>query len=514
VDSDLRVVVVGGGPAGITAALQARELGAQVTLLEAGHVGDSTLNRGPAPVRTLARAARLARDWSSWAEFGLAGPPPVPDLPAMIANSERVARHAREKRDVPGYLRQQGINLAEDLGPVRFTDPVTLTARAGNSSAGNSSAGVSRASGHADRTWTADRIILAVGGHAARLPIPGAELALTYEDLPGLETLPQRVAVIGGADTGCQLASIFDDLGAAVTVYEAGAAIIPAADADVSAELCRAFRARDMTVATDTIVTALSPQHDGIRLDYRAGESAGSSVADAVFMAVGWPASTATLDLRAAGVAVTGPAVAVDDCLRTSVPHIFAAGDVTGHGMLVQTARMEGRIAAKNAVLGTADVISYDVIPSGSFTDPEYGRVGLTEAAAAASTEVVVGIARYSELLRPVADGRTDGFCKLIADRRSHRLVGAHVLGEYSAETVQTVAACMAAGLTVEHVAELQFAFPTFTEGVSIAAQMICRDIGIGRFPQVWSYLGAEGGKGLSSHGSDNPARRGRAQAP
>ncbi len=508
-DSDLRVLVVGGGPAGITAALQARELGAQVTLLEAGHVGDSTLNRGPAPVRTLARAARLARDWSSWAEFGLAGPPPVPDLPAMIANSERVARHAREKRDVPGHLRQQGITLAEDLGPVRFTGPATMT-----TSAGISSAGIGSASDHADQTWTADRIILAVGGRAARLPIPGAELALTYEDLPGLETLPERVAVIGGADTGCQLASIFDDLGAAVTVYEAGAAIVPAADADVSAELCRAFRARDMTVVTDTIVTALSRQHDGIRVDYRAGESAGWSVADAVFMAVGWPPSTATLDLQAAGVAIAGPAVTVDECLRTSVPHIFAAGDVTGHGMLVQTARMEGRIAAKNAVLGTADVISYDVTPSGSFTDPEYGRVGLTEAAAAASADVVVGIARYSELLRPVADGRTDGFCKLIADRRSHRLLGAHVLGEYSAETVQTVAACMAAGLTVEHVAELQFAFPTFTEGVSIAAQMICRDIGVGRFPQVWSYLGGGGGKGLSSHGSDNPARRGRAQAP
>lgn len=492
--SDLHVLVVGGGPAGITAALQARELGAQVTLLEAGHVGDSTLNRGPAPVRTLARAARLARDWSSWAEFGLAGPPPVPDLPAVIANSERVARLAREKRDVPGQLRQQGITVAEELGSVRFTSPATMAAGG-------------------ERTWTADRIIVAVGGHAARLPIAGAELALTYEDLPGLAALPRRVAVIGGADTGCQLASIFDDLGAAVTVYEAGAAIIPAADADVSAELCRAFRDRDMTVATDTFVTALSRQHDGIRVDYRAGESAGSCVADAVFMAVGWPASTATLGLDAAGVAVSGSAVTVDEHLRTSAPHIFAAGDVTGHAMLVQTARMEGRVAAKNAVLGTADLISYDVIPSGSFTDPEYGRVGLTEAAAAARADVVVGIARYTELLRPVADGRTDGFCKLIADRGSHLLLGAHVLGEYSAETVQTVAACMAAGLTVEHIADLQFAFPTFTEGVSVAAQMICRDIGIGHCPQVWSYLGAGEEKGLSSHGSDNPARRRRAQA-
>jgi pyruvate/2-oxoglutarate dehydrogenase complex dihydrolipoamide dehydrogenase (E3) component len=103
--------------------------------------------------------------------------------------------------------------------------------------------------------------------------------------------------------------------------------------------------------------------------------------------------------------------------------------------------------------------------------------------------DIVVGVARHGQLLRPVADGRTDGFCKLIVDRGSHLL-----LGEYSAEIARTVAACMAAGLTVAQVAELQFAFPTFTEGVSMAAQMICRDIGVGRFPRVWSYLGAEDG--------------------
>ena len=100
------------------------------------------------------------------------------------------------------------------------------------------------------RTWTADRIILAVGGHAARLPIPGADLALTYEDIRSLTSLPDRVAVIGGADTGCQIASIFDDFGVAVTLFEAGPALVPAADADVSAELGRAFRNRGMTVAT------------------------------------------------------------------------------------------------------------------------------------------------------------------------------------------------------------------------------------------------------------------------
>ena len=467
------VLVVGGGPAGITAALQARELGAQVTLLEAGQVGGTSLNRGPAPVRTLARTARLARDWSSWAAFGLDGPPPVPNLPAVLANSERVARYAHDKKDVAGHLRRHGVDLIEDLGPVGFVDPHTVAA-------GD------------ERTWSADRIVLAVGGHAGRLPIHGADLALTYEDIPSLADLPDRIAVVGGADTGCQIASILADLGSTVSLFEAGPAIVPAADHTVSAELGRAFRARSMNVHTGTRVGMLRAQDDGIHIDYANGTAAGELVADAVFFAVGWPANVSQLALDAAGVHAERGVIPVDDYLRTSAGHIFAAGDVNGRSMLVQSARMEGRIAATNAVLGPTRQASYDVVPSGSFTDPEYGRVGLTETQAAAHHDAVVGIARYDDLLRPVADGRSEGFCKLIADRQTRAVLGAHVLGEYSAETVQTVAACMAAGMTIEQVAELQLAFPTFTEAVSMAAQKICRSLGIGRFPQVWSYLGSE----------------------
>ena len=144
----MRVLVAGGGPAGVTAALQARELGADVTLLEADQVGGTSINRGPALVRTLARAARLARDWSSWAGFGLEGPQPVPNLQAVLANSARVARYAHDKKDVAGHLRHHGIDLAEHLGPVRFTGPHTLRAEDG-------------------RSWQGDRIVITVGGHAA-----------------------------------------------------------------------------------------------------------------------------------------------------------------------------------------------------------------------------------------------------------------------------------------------------------------------------------------------------------
>jgi pyruvate/2-oxoglutarate dehydrogenase complex dihydrolipoamide dehydrogenase (E3) component len=471
--SDIRVLVAGGGPAGITAALQARELGAQVTLLEARQVGGTSLNRGPAPVRTLARAARLARDWSSWSSFGLQGPAPVPDLPAMLANSERVARYAHDKKDVAGHLRRQGIELFENLGPVRFTGPHSITADDGGA-------------------WSADRIIVAVGGHAARLPIPGAGHALTYEDIPSLTSLPGRVVVVGGADTGCQIASIFEDLGSAVTIFEAGPVLVPSADISVSAELSRAFTAQGMTVATDTLVEALDQADGGISISYRGRAGPGRVVADGVFFAVGWPANLGELDLDAAGVQAERGAIPVDGYLQTNVPHIFAVGDVNGRSMLVQTARMEGRIAARNAILGPARQATYDVVPSGSFTDPEYGRVGLTEAQAGQQHEVVTGIARYDDLVRPIADGRTEGFCKLIADRHGHTILGAHVVGEYSAETVQTVAAAMAAGMTVEQVAELQLAYPTFTEGVGMAAQKICRTLGIGGFPRVWSYLGSE----------------------
>jgi len=472
--ADRSVLVIGGGPAGMNAALQAREHGAKVTLLEAAQVGGTSLNRGPAPVRTLARAARLARDWSSWAVFGLEGPPPVPNLAAVLANSERVTRYAHDKKDVAGHLGRQGIDLVEDLGPVGFVDPHTVAARGA-------------------RTWSADSIIVAVGGHADRLPIPGADLALTYEDLPSMTSLPRRVAIVGGADTGCQIATIFENFGALVSLFEAGPDLLPSADASVSAEFGRALRAQGIDVHTDTLVGALGVDGDAIRVEYRSGPASGHLMADTVFFAVGWPANLSHLALEAAGVQATPRVIPVDDYLRTNVEHIFAVGDVNGRSMVVQTARMEGQVAGTNAVLGATRRATYQVVPSGSFTDPEYGRVGLTEAQAAQRHDVVVGIAHYDDLLRPVADGHPDGFCKLIVDRQRRTILGAHVLGDYSAETVQTVAACMAADMTIEQVAELQLAFPTFTEAICMAAQKVCRTLGLGRFPRLWSYLVSEG---------------------
>ncbi len=466
----MRVLVIGGGPAGVTAALHAAELGAEVSLVERRRVGGTALNDGPAPVRTLARAARLVRDWSSWETFGLRGPAPEVNLAATLANAQRVALYAHERKRISDQIRAMGVDLVEETGDVRFLDANTVGAADG-------------------RLWSADRVVIAVGGRASRLPIPGAELALTFEDVRSLRALPDRVCVIGAADTGCQLTSILADFGCRVSLLEYAPRIVPRADEDVSVELEQAFRARGIEVVTSAAAQQLEPLEPGVRVVYRTGDDTRSVDVEAAFFAVGWPGNADLVDAAAAGVAIERGYVVVDDYLSTSVPHIFAAGDVDGHSMLVSSALLEGRVAADNAVLGPRRRLVQEIVPTGSFTDPEYASVGLTEEQARARYDCAVAVARYEDLLRPVADGQPEGFCKLIVETGRRQIVGAHVLGEYSAEVIQMVAACMAAGMRIEEVAELQYAFPTFTEGVSHAAQLLVRELGVRAMPQLWSSL-------------------------
>ncbi len=468
----IRVVVIGGGPAGVSAALHAAGLGAEVTLLERGRVGGTAFNSGPAPVRTLARAARLVRDWNSWEAFGLRGPRPQVDVAATLANAERVADYAYERKRVADHIRSAGVDLVEEIGDARFVDAHTIAAADG-------------------RSWTADRVIIAVGGRAGRLPIPGAELGLTYADIRGLTALPGKVCVIGAADTGCQLTSILADFGCEVTLVEYGPRIVARADADVSVALENAFRGRGIDIITGAAVHELQPLAGGVRVLCRAGEDSRTVDVDAVFFAVGWPGNADVVDAAAAGVRTERGYVVVDASAATNVAHIFAAGDVDGNSMLVSSATLEGRVAAENAVLGRRRQVAHEIVPAGSFTDPEYGSVGLTEEHARARHDCVVAVARYEDMLRPVADGHPDGFCKLIVDTADRQIVGAHVLGEYSAEVIQMVAACMAARMRVEQVAELQFAFPTFTEGISQAAQMAVNQLSGRPGRHLWSSLGS-----------------------
>ena len=184
----------------------------------------------------------------------------------------------------------------------------------------------------------------------------------------------------------------------------------------------------------------------GVRLIHSTGDGQRSIDATLAVVAAGWVAATAGLGLDQAGVQTDRRGyVQVDAQLRTIVPHVFAAGDVTGRALVVHEAVREGLVAATNAVLGATTVLSPQVSPIGSFTDPEYASAGLTEAAARENHEVVVATVRFDSLPRPIIDGRQTGFCKLVIDRELHTILGCHVVGERAVELAQLAATAMAA---------------------------------------------------------------------
>jgi pyruvate/2-oxoglutarate dehydrogenase complex dihydrolipoamide dehydrogenase (E3) component len=202
-------------------------------------------------------------------------------------------------------------------------------------------------------------------------------------------------------------------------------------------------------------------------------------VAEAVILAIGWPADLDGLGLEQAGVEVERGFIAINPYLQTTAAHIFAAGDANGRDMLVQGAHFQAEVAAENAVLGPTRVFERHSLPSGGFTDPDHAGVGYTEAQAqAAGLDYLVGLAHYNDLERAIIDGRTTGFLKLIAEREGGRIVGAHGTGENAVEVMQAVATAMATQATAATLAAVRFAYPTYTAVIGVAARQIVQQLG------------------------------------
>jgi dihydrolipoamide dehydrogenase len=298
------------------------------------------------------------------------------------------------------------------------------------------------------------------------------------------------MAIIGGAATGCQIASVFAAFGTRVTVLEMAPRVVPGEDEAVSEALGTSLRRHGIDVMTGIAgVERLERRDGGLRLHLTGhGESHALDV-DAVVMAVGWPANSDTLNLAAADVRTERSYVVVNDALQTSAPHIYAAGDITGRMMLVQSATYEARVAAENAVGGTQLSSQHQIVPHGGFTDPEYGSVGLTEKQARAAHDISVAVVPYADLDRAVIDGHTEGFCKLVVSRATREILGAHVIGEQAVEVVQMIAAGMVSGMRIEHLAQLELAYPTYTAIVGLAARQIVRELGVVPLAPAWRAL-------------------------
>ncbi|KQR86993.1 pyridine nucleotide-disulfide oxidoreductase [Microbacterium sp. Leaf179] len=450
------IAVIGAGPAGTAAALRAAELGASVVVLEAGRVGGTCVNTGCVPTRVLAKAARLMRETRAADDYGIVIDEPRVDWPAVVARvHERVDAVRSIKREAERFA-AAGVDLVHE-GRARFADEHTLVLDSG-------------------RRIRAENILVCVGGHSRRLPIPGAELATVPEDVLSLAELPRRVAVIGAGNTGAQLVTVFRSFGSDVTLLDVAPRVLVASDARISEAIAASLTDHGVDVRTgiDTVERIDRTDEGSLALTWRETDGSHSLEVDVVIMATGWPADVEDLGLENAGVDVERSAIPVDRYFRTIVPHILAVGDANGRDMLVQAAQFEGEAAAENAVLGANRRTPHHLLPAGGFTDPDYAGVGLTEQQARdRDPSCVVATVDFADLDRAVIDDRERGFLMLIADRRRELILGAHAVGENAVEVIQSVTTAMAAGIDVATLAGVRFAYPTYSAVIGNAARAL-----------------------------------------
>ena len=457
------IVVIGAGPAGMLGALRAGDLGAKTTLVTSGEFGGMAANDGPVPVRTLAHAARLIRDARQLGRYGIGVSEPSLDYSLLLARVREVVRDVREHSIFRQQIESAGVTIHEKTGTCRFIDPHTIETESG-------------------LRLQADKFIICTGGVSRQLSVPGAQFTSTHSDAWKLTSVPPSIIVIGAGATGAQVASVFNAFGSRIHLFQSGPRILPTEDEDVSAEVAVAFRESGVDVRESFgKIDSFAKTADGVRMFFTGNGRQESVDATIAVAAIGWIANTAELDLAKAGVEISDRGfIRVDEFLQTSAAHVFAAGDVTGKFMLVPQAIQGGYVAATNAVRGAAmKFLDQQAAPIGSFTDPEYAQVGLTETKARAAGDVVVAKIRFDSTTRTIIDGRTTGFCKLIVDRQTHRIAGCHVVGERAVEITQLAAVAMTANMGVDSLAQVALSFPTYAGVLGRAAATITRQLNI-----------------------------------
>lgn len=456
------VIVLGAGPAGAVAAIRAAELGARTALVTAAEFGGMAAHDGPVPVRALAYAARLMRDARHLPLYGITTSDPELHYEQLRARVREVVHDVsthsalREKTDA------LGITVYEQAGAARFTGPQAIETDRG-------------------LRLEAEKFILCTGGVSRRIAIPGSEHTHTHSTAWKLASLPPSMLVVGGGDTGVQIASVFHAFGSKVQLFERGRRILRAADESVATAVAAELRESGVTLRERFgDITSFEKTANGVRMNFHAERGDESVEAALVVMAAGWVADTAHMNLGVAGVELDLRGnVKVDRFLQTTTAHIFAAGDVTGRLMLVPGAIEDGFVAATNAIHGPTLPLPHRATPSGSFTHPEYAEVGLTEARAREHHDVVTTLVPFKAAVRPIIEGRTFGFCKLVVDRGSCRILGCHVVGERAVEIAQLAAVAMAGSMRVDDVARVAVSFPTYAEVLIHAAVLAALELGL-----------------------------------
>ena len=458
ISSGLRVAIIGTGSGAFAAAIRAVEEGARVTVIEAGEVGGTCVNVGCVPSKIMIRAAHIAHLQGDNPFDGLKKQLAVVDRKALVAQQQvRVdeLRHAKYEsilQSNPGITLEQGF--------ARFKDAHTLVVKKADGS---------------EKVLAADRILIASGRSPAIPDTPGLAGTPYWTSTDALvaEALPQHLIVYGGSVVALELAQAFLRLGSQVTLV-ARSALLSREDPAIGDTLKTVLEGEGMRILTDTNVSKV--HFDGTLFQVNIGSETLNG--DRLLVATGRTPNTAGMHLERVGVKTdVGGAVIIDDHMRTSVPHIYAAGDCTNQPQFVYVAAAAGTRAAINMTGGDA-VLDLSAMPTVVFTDPQVATVGLSEAQAASlGLETDSRTLSLDNVPRALANFDTRGFIKLVADKSSGRLLGAQVLAAEGGEIIQTAVLAIRNRMTVAELAGQLFPYLTMVEGLKLCAQTFTKDV-------------------------------------
>ena len=425
--SDL--IIIGAGPGGYETAVEAAKAGLTVTLIEAKHLGGTCLNEGCIPTKCLAHSAENLDEKKS-----------IPDLTEIVEHKNKVVRQLVD--GIATLMKTPGITLVE--GEARLVD--THTVRVGN------------------EDHQAKDIIIATGSMSKFLPIEGAHSAgvITSTEILNLTTAPQRLCIIGGGVIGLEFASIFNQFGSEVTVVEYCKEVLPNSDKDMAKRLRLSLKKKGINILTDSGVKRIEHfENNTSNVVYKNKGKEGIVEADVVLMAVGRTARTEIVEGNTIGIIYDKHGIKVDTNMQTSVPHIYAIGDVNGLCQLAHAATFQGR-RALNHILGHKDNIRFDLIPSAVFTSPQLASVGLREEDVTTHKPQVFK-SFYRANGRALTMNADEGFLKIVCNEQG-RVLGVHIMGEQASELIHEATLLMNYGGTLAQLGDIIHAHPTLSE--------------------------------------------------
>jgi dihydrolipoamide dehydrogenase len=454
---ELDLIVIGSGPGGYVAAIRAGQLGMKVAVVEKdGKYGGTCLHRGCIPTKALLHTADMLEQARKAETIGVRVAGVALDLPRAQQYKQKVVD--KSAKGIEFLFRKNQVVGIHGRGRLAGADEVVVEEGAG--------AG----------TYRARHILLATGSVPRELafaPTDGRQV-IHSDHILELERVPASLVVLGAGAVGCEFASMFAAFGSQVTLVEMLPRVLPLEDEEVSAELARALRKRGVQVLTDTRLAEVARGDQGLVLRLTQGGGAGKEIslaAEVLLVAVGRAPVIEGLGLEQAGIELDRGYVRVNGTMQTSLPHVYAIGDIVPTPWLAHVASAEGILAVEHMAGLPARPIDYDRIPSCTYCDPEVGSVGLSEARARERGHpVAVGRFPFSALGKAAILGKTEGFVKVVRETRYDQLLGIHVIGPHATDLIGEACVALQVESTTEELFRTIHAHPTLSEAMAEAA--------------------------------------------